>query len=163
MGGGTAYWGQVAALIVAVVAVTGSLYFTQRQIDRLRDQTRVFTRYYAELIGAVATDTTATSSGLDLAISEMIGQYYFPYVLTDSLGSPLAWRGIGTEGDIRDAALMSRVGKRIQDFDEQYDPIPIGNPDAPLLFHYGDPPEVRRLRVLPFIQLGLMAVILALV
>ena len=163
IGRGAAYWGQVAALIVAVVAVAGSLYFTQRQIDHLRDQTRVFTRYYAQLIGVLATDTTATSSGLDLAIDEMIAQSNFPYVVTDSLGGPLAGRGIGIEGDIRDAALMSRVGKRIRDFDEQYDPIPIGNPGAPQLFHYGDPPEVRRLRVLPFVQLGLMAVILALV
>jgi signal transduction histidine kinase len=58
---------------------------------------------------------------------------------------------------------MTRVEDRIREFDEQYEPIPIGAPDAPLLFHFGDPPEVRRLRILPFIQLGLMAVILGLV
>jgi signal transduction histidine kinase len=150
-------------LLVAVVAVAGSLHYAQRQVDRLKDQTSRFTRSYAELIGIVATDTSTTSSGLDYAISEMIGGYDFPYVVTDTSGTPHAWRGLGVEGDQRDPEVARRIERSVEVFDRQFDPIPISNPEAPLLFHYGDPPEVRRLRVLPYIQLGLMALVLALV
>ncbi len=162
-GRGFAFWGQAVALLVAVVAVAASLHYAQRQVDRLRDETRRFTRSYAEMIGIVATDTTTTSTSLDQAISEMIGQYDFPYVLTDTSGTPLAWRGLNVEGELGDPEVARRIGRLVEVFDRQFEPIAISNPEAPLLFHYGDPPEVRRLRVLPYIQLGLMALVLALV
>jgi len=89
--------GEAIALLVAVAAVAGSLHYAQRQVDRLRDQTSRFTRSYAELISIVSSDTSTTSSNLDYAISEMLGRYDFPYVLTDTGGTPLAWRGLGVE------------------------------------------------------------------
>ena len=155
--------GEAIALLVAVAAVAGSLHYAQRQVDRLRDQTSRFTRSYAELISIVSSDTSTTSSNLDYAISEMLGRYDFPYVLTDTGGTPLAWRGLGVEGDRRDPEVARRIHRSVEVFDSQFEPIPISNPEGPLLFHYGDPPEVRRLRALPYIQLGLMVLVLALV
>ena len=131
------FWLQTLALLTAAAAVVVSLAYSNRQIERLRDQTRSFTRSYAELISFVATDTSASSSQLDIAISHLIAQYDFPYVVTDTFGTPLA--------------------------SSQFEPIPLEVPGAPQIFHYGDPPSVRRLRILPYIQLGLLAFVLLLV
>ena len=160
---GKTFWRQALALLMAAAAVAVSLAYSNRQIERLRDQTRSFTRSYAELISFVATDTTASSSQLDIAFSRMIAQYDFPYVVTDTFGTPLAWRGVGAGADSIDARALDRIAERARAFDRQFGPIPLEVPGAPQIFHYGDPPSVRRLRILPYIQLGLLTIVLLLV
>ena len=157
------FWLQTMALLVAASAVVVSLAYSNRQIERLRDQTRAFTRSYAELISFVATDTSASSSQLDIAFSHLIAQYDFPYVVTDTFGTPLAARGVGYTIESDEAGAIDRIAARARMFDRQFEPIPLENPGAPQIFHYGDPPSVRRLRILPYIQLGLLAFVLLLV
>ena len=86
------YWRQALALLIAAAAVTGSILHTNTQVEYLRDDLRRFTRSWAEIISAVATDTTAVSSRLDEAVSRLIARYDFPYVVTDREGRPLSWR-----------------------------------------------------------------------
>ncbi|MCK4350333.1 MAG: hypothetical protein KAX13_05705, partial [Candidatus Krumholzibacteria bacterium] len=160
---GRTFWRQALALLIAAAAVAVSLAYSNRQIERLRHQTRSFTRSYAELISFVATDTTASSSQLDIAFSRMIAQYDFPYVVSDTFGTPLAWRGVGAGADSIDARALDRIAERARAFDRQFEPIPLEVPGAPQIFHYGDPPSVRRLRILPYIQLGLLTIVLLLV
>ncbi len=157
------FWRQAMALLVAAASVAMSLAYSSRQVERLREETRRFTRSYAELISFVATDTTASSTQLDIAFSQLIAQYDFPYVVTDTFGTPLAWRGVGVETDSVNASTLARIAARVRVFDRQFEPIPLEVPGAAQIFHYGDPPSVRRLRVLPFIQLGLLALVLLLV
>ncbi len=157
------FWLQTLALLAAAVVVVVSLAYSNRQIEHLRDQTRGFTRSYAELISFVATDTSASSSQLDIAFSHLIAQYDFPYVVTDTFGTPLAWRGVGYPAESAGAGALDRIAARARMFDRQFEPIPLEVPGAPQIFHYGDPPSVRRLRILPYIQLGLLAFVLLLV
>jgi signal transduction histidine kinase len=153
----------VLALAAAALAVALSLWYTGRQVERLRERTRGFTRFYAELIGWVATDTTAVGTALDVALSRLIAEYDIPWVVTDEAGAPLAWRGVGEPEDSDEAVVRRRVARRAVLFDRHYDPVPIPIPGAPQRFHYGDPPEVRRLKALPWIQLGLSAIVLLLI
>ena len=157
------FWLQTLALLTAAAAVVVSLAYSNRQIERLRDQTRRFTRSYAEMISFVATDTSASSSQLDIAFSHLITQYNFPYVVTDTFGTPLAWRGVGYSVESFDTGALDRIAAKARMFDRQFEPIPLEVPGAPQIFHYGDPPSVRRLRILPYIQLGLLAFVLLLV
>jgi len=162
-GGRMVFWRQALALLVAAAAVALSLAYSGRQVERLREETRRFTRSYAELISIVATDTTASSTQLYIAFNQLIAQYDFPYVVTDTFGTPLACRGVGVEGDSVIASTLAHIAARVRVFDRQFEPIPLEVPGAAQIFHYGDPPAVRRLRVLPFIQLGLLALVLLLV
>lgn len=162
-GGGISFWLQVVALLVAAVAVAVSLAFTNRQVEHLREETRRFNRSYAELIGYVATDTSETITQLDLAVSQLISQYDFPWVVTDTTGRPLSWRGVGDVVSSEEPADLEQIAERVREFDRQFEPIPIRAPGAPQVFHFGEPPEVRRLRIFPYVQLGLMAVVLILI
>ncbi len=155
------FWLQALALLLAAAGVAASLAYSNRQVERLREETRRFTRSYAELIGFVATDTTTSSTGLDNAVSQLIAQYDFPYVVTDSLGTPRSWRGVRQAGT--DEEGMARLARRVRIFDRQFEPIPLEAPGAVQVFHYGDPLPVRRLRVLPYIQLALLTLVLLLV
>lgn len=156
-------WPLVVALAVAGLAVAASLWYTGRQVERLRERTRGFTRFYAELIGHVATDTTATGTRLDLALSRLIAEYDIPWVVTDTTGTPLAWRGVGEAEASDEAGVRARVAERAAAFDRHYEPVPIPVPGAPQVFHFGDPPEVRRLKALPWIQLLLSALVVGLI
>ena len=160
-GAGAGFWLQVLALFLAAVVVTVSLFDSGRQVELLRDETRRFTRSYAELISAVATDTTGYSTALDAAVSQMIARFDFPYIVTDSTGVPRSWRGVGEAGDTPES--LARIADRIEIFDRQFEPIPLEVPGAEQIFHYGDPPAVRRLRILPWVQLGLLAMVLVLI
>ncbi len=161
-GRGKSFWLQVLALLIAAAAVTVSIAHTNRQVERLRDDLRRFTRSYAELISAVATDTSTTSSRLDEAVSRLIARYDFPYVVTDTTGAPLSWRPM-PEGAAADPAARERAATRAHAFDRQFEPIPLEMPGAVQIFHFGDPPSVRRLRLLPYILLGLLAVVFGLI
>ncbi|MFC1530410.1 sensor histidine kinase [Gemmatimonadota bacterium] len=130
-------------------------------MELLREETRRFTRSYAELISAVATDTTGYSTVLDAAVNDMIARFDFPYIVTDSTGVPHSWRGIGEDGETDES--LARIIERITLFDRQFEPIPLEQPGAEQIFHYGDPPAVRRLRILPWVQLGLLAMVLLLI
>ncbi len=162
-GGRGRTWPLVVALALAGLAVAASLWYTGRQVERLRERTRGFTRFYAELIGYVATDTTATGTRLDLALSRLIAEYDIPWVVTDPTGTPLAWRGVGEAEDSADPGVRARVAERAVAFDRHYEPVPIPVPGAPQVFHFGDPPEVRRLKALPWIQLLLSALVVGLI
>jgi hypothetical protein len=158
---GLGFWLQALALLLSAAVITVSLLYSGRQVELLREETRRFTRSYAELISAVATDTTSYSTSLDAAVSQMIARFDFPYIVTDSTGIPHSWRGIGEEGDTEES--LARIVDQARDFDHQFDPIPLDLPGAEQIFHYGDPPAVRRLRLLPWIQLGLLALVLMLI
>ena len=160
-GGGLGFWLQALALLLSAAVITVSLLYSGRQVELLREETRRFTRSYAELISAVATDTTSYSTSLDAAVSQMIARFDFPYIVTDSTGVPHSWRGIGEEGDTGES--LARIVDHARNFDRQFDPIPLDLPGAEQIFHYGDPPAVRRLRLLPWIQLGLLALVLMLI
>jgi len=160
-GGKSGLWFQILALLLAAVVVTVSLLYSGRQVELLRDETRRFTRSYAELISAVATDTSGYSTALDAAVSQMISRFDFPYIVTDSTGVPHSWRGIDEDGETGES--RARILDRVALFDRQFEPIPLELPGAEQIFHYGDPPAVRRLRILPWVQLGLLAMVLLLI
>ncbi|MFC1595351.1 sensor histidine kinase [Gemmatimonadota bacterium] len=160
-GGGLRFWLPALALFLSAAVIAVSLLYSGRQVELLREETRRFTRSYAELISAVATDTTSYSTSLDAAVSQMIARFDFPYIVTDSTGVPRSWRGTGEEGDT--AESLARIVDQVRIFDRQFDPIPLDLPGAEQIFHYGDPPAVRRLRLLPWIQLGLLALVLMLI
>jgi len=157
------WWGQAAALAAAFLLAAGSLGYSHRQIEELRNETRRITRSFAELIGHVATDTTGISSPLDLAVSRFIAAYDFPYVVTDTGGRPLAWRGLDLEPGLPEEEARREAARRAEEFDERFEPILLQVPGADQVFHYGDPREVRNLRSLPWIQVGLLGLVLALV
>jgi len=155
--GGLGFWLQALALLLSAAVITVSLLYSGRQVELLREETRRFTRSYAELISAVATDTSSYSTDLDFAVSQMIARFDFPYIVTDSTGVPHSWRGVGEDGKTPES--LERIVNRMRVFDRQFDPIPLDLPGAEQIFHYGDPPAVRRLRLLPWIQLGLLALV----
>jgi signal transduction histidine kinase len=160
-GGRGGIWLQLLALLLAAIVISVSLLYSGRQVELLREETRRFTRSYAELISAVATDTTGYSTVLDAAVSQMIARFDFPYIVTDSTGVPHSWRGVDEDGKTDES--MARILDRVALFDRQFEPIPLDLPGAEQIFHYGDPPAVRRLRIIPWVQLGLLALVLLLI
>ena len=162
-GGRLLVWLPRGAVLVGALAAAASLIYSHRQIEALREEIRGHTRAYAELIGQVAGDTTGAAGPLDLAVSRMIAAYEFPYVVTDGQGEPLAWRGISISGVEDPEGRLGPVRRAVDRFDRSYEPIRLEVPGSVQIFHYGDPPAVRRLRVVPYVQLAVLALVVALV
>ena len=86
-------------------------------------------------------------------LRELIGEFDNPMAITDSTGTPVYWRSIGVPEDpsTRDPAVIARVQKIVARMDRQNPPFRIFNEalEEQFVIHYGDPPALVRLRIIP--------------
>ncbi|MEA1996078.1 MAG: HAMP domain-containing sensor histidine kinase [Gemmatimonadota bacterium] len=98
-------------------------------------------------------------------LRELIGEFDSPLAITDSLGKPAFWASIGVPEDFStsDPEVHERVKKIIRRMDRQNPPLRIYNAslDEIYVVHYGDPPALVKLRLIP-IYLGTILIVFSL-
>lgn len=152
-----------AALFVgAIVLVAGLLFYTQSVIEDLRDEGRETVSLYAQLIAKGVTEASDTE--LDFVFREIIQKVRFPIIHSDPKGTPVNWRNLPKEGKLG----LEMVRRLMKDMDSQNSPIPlivtVKSMEASLdtnivlgYLHYGDSTLIRQLRLLPYIEIGAVA------
>lgn len=152
-----------AALFVgAVILVAGLLFYTNSVIKDLRQESRETVSIYAQLIATGITETTDTE--LDFVFREIIQKVRFPIIHSDAEGTPVNWRNLPKSGELQTEA----VRRIMKDMDSQNTPIPlvITVPDPESTdprrivmgyLHYGDSTLIRQLQLLPYIEIGVVA------
>ena len=149
-----------------VILVTGALWYNNSLITRMKVQSEDTTRLFSKFIG-IALEDVGEQSSQDL-IRDVRHAMTLPFVLTDRLGRPVAWGGIGIEmladdeykrvvdfdpGRSEDPVL-EKVLRKSFEFDRINDPVRVESENLALVIHYGPSGLSRELRIAPFVQLG---------
>jgi hypothetical protein len=156
------------------VLVVATFLFTQEAVRRLTEQVEDT----SELLASVAAQATLPSTinpQLQRVLGAMQRGIRFPLVITDTTGTPRAWRGITTvESDLVPSASLDsvafgmpisevidqrvkRVKAEIPALDRVHPPIELRqSPAAPVMghLHFGNPPVLEQLRWMPLIAVA---------
>ncbi|MBN1825589.1 MAG: HAMP domain-containing histidine kinase [Candidatus Eisenbacteria bacterium] len=159
-------------------------FYTNHLIDRLQKETELLSRIFAQFAAGTIMPA-ARNEAISGVFSEMIADLPFPVIVTDRRGVPWTWHAIPDElngvsvrvedvsfSDFQDtdpenpaSAPMKEVISLAARMDRTNAPIPFFDPRSGILVgkvHYGDPPVVSTLRLLPFIQAALVAIFILL-
>lgn len=149
-------------LLFGVIGITFVfITYTQDVILRLKEEetqnVEVYARLYQQLI-----DPETPGSDFNLIFENIIQKGRFPMVFSDSAGVPQNWRLLDKSLDTetrKTPEVLAQVKKAMEKMDKQRSPREIRyQGQLVLLFHYGDPPIVNRLRLMPYVELILVAV-----
>lgn len=146
-----------AYFIVVGTALTLAFLFDARATvrDLEENQREIIRSYGVYLITRIASTDLLEGEELSLVLNR-IQEMDIPIVVTDIEGNPTAWKGIDIPQDPDDPEAISQIRELIAEMDAEVDPVPFDySPDLRMLLHYQNPPAVRRMRWLPFVEIGI--------
>jgi signal transduction histidine kinase len=163
-------------LFLAVVALMAALMVHSNiVIARLNTETENLCTVLARFF-AVSTFQATEDPALRTIFVEVVGKINFPIVLTDTKGIPRAWKEIGIPSSSIPDSVLQRAWetglvppevKRIQDIamklDRRHPPVPVerlGTPTVLGRVHYGEPPLIAQLRWVPYLEFGVILILL---
>lgn len=147
----------VALVLLFSALLAWYLFYTERIVRALRaDAVTLSALYAAALRGLNDPSDESGVRGL-LEVQRLILETGVPMVLTDPDGRVLAAENLPFEADLESAEGQARVRAYVARLDARH--APLGDPEISLL-HFGDPPIVRRLRWIPWLQAGAAVLIL---
>ena len=163
-------------LFLGIVALMAALVLHSNYlISRLNKETQSLCTVLARFF-AVSTFQAAEDPILTVIFRDVVGNINFPLILTDTRGIPRAWKLIGIppsavpdsvlEGAARTGVvppIVKKIQERAAKLDRRNPPIEVkrlGNPGVLGYVHYGEPPLVAQLRWVPYIEFGVILVLL---
>ena len=144
---------KTALFFIAMAMIISLFFYNQSIINSLRNDSRKTMNLYAELI--VKGITESNDVELDFVFREIIQKVTFPIIQSDTSGNPVIWKNLNDENTLSKKDLK----KIILSMNNQNNPIPleikINNEKKFKIgyLHYGDSLIVKRLQILPYIQL----------
>jgi len=151
--------------LVALLAIAlASFLYVQDIIFKLEDTSMMQSRIFARFSSAISSDDTSGDTE-SIIFDEIISKIRFPVMVTDSAGSPLAWRNIGSYDTLfsdmltrEDTIEMKRIMGRL---DSENKPIEIVyNNRLFAIVHYGQDALYKRLQFAPFFQIIVTSIFL---
>lgn len=155
----------LASVLLTVALVVHSNYVIARLNAESRSLCTVLARFFA-----VSTIQAAEDPMVRPIFREVARNITFPLVVTDMRGIPRAWKEIGIPPEAVPDSLLNlaettgrldpsvrRIQEIARDLDRVNRPIAVvrlGQPDTLGQIHYGEPPVVRQLRWLPYLEFG---------
>jgi signal transduction histidine kinase len=143
--------------IVLIAAIF--VYYTQDVIGKIKENSRKVLTTYARLWQMAASAPT-TGAEIDVIFEEIIQKSDFPIVVTSAEGEPQAWRGIDVDWNDTTYQSREKLRKVVKKMDEHKEPIPIFfGPEKKVInyLHYGDPPLIAQLRMMPIVEVGVLS------
>ena len=135
------------------------LSYTQGIVNELRNDNGEIVKLYAEIIAETISDENDTN--LDFVFDEIIQKAQFPIIYSNTKKEPIYSKNINTD--------KSKLKKIQLTMDEQNEPIPLRytNPLTKKIIligylHYGDSSQIEKLKWLPFIEIGAIALFILL-
>ncbi len=160
----------VALLILLV------LLYTNRVIQRMEEQSQATTRLFSRFIAEVVLQVDDT--GKENILQDVLAEIKLPIILTDAEGRPFAWHRVGIPEPADDEfeslflidpenpppGNISDLIELTHKFDSANEPIPVSfGPEGAVqaYVHFGPSRLQNELRLMPFIQLALFLVFMA--
>ena len=145
----------------AVLLIVGLFIYTQSIIEKLRNENRETVSFHVKLFAKGISE--AEGDELDFFFREIIQPISFPIIIADKEGNPQQWRNLPNNDDLS----VDNVREHLKDMAEENEPIPLiiyleefgTTKDLELGFiYFGDSTLISRLRVLPYIEIGMVTV-----
>jgi signal transduction histidine kinase len=163
-------------LFLAVVALMGALVLHSNfLIGRLNTETQSLCYVLARFF-AVSTFQAAEDPMMAPIFRDVVGNINFPIILTDTKGIPRAWKHIAVppaavpDSVLQQAAetgivppLVTRIQEAAARLDRRHPPVPVerlGTPGVLGYVHYGEPALVAQLRWVPYVEFGVILLLL---
>ena len=153
---------KLALLFGIIILALVYVFYTQYVINRLKEDSKRVVTAYARLWSLVASEAT-TGAEIDLIFDEVIRKSNFPIIVTSADGQPQAWRGISIAWDDTTVQAKLKLRELIRKMDKDKAPIPIyyGEEKKVINFlHYRDSELISQLRIMPYLELGLLVVVI---
>ncbi len=139
----------LATLFVALLV--WYLVHTERVARVLREDAATITEIFAEVQGILQDPSPESSDRRLFQLQDLILHVGVPLVVTDASDSVVAVANLPFEADPETAEGQRRVRDYVRTLDARNPPV--GDPRMARI-HYGDPPELRTLRWVPWLQTG---------
>lgn len=151
--------------------------YTNRVIRRMEEQSGATTRLFSRFIAEVVLEVD--DKGKREILQEVLSEIRLPIILTDVEGRPFVWHRVGIpepadeefeqlltiDPDNPPPGKISRLIDLAKRFDDSNDPVPVRlgpSGDVQAYVHFGPSKLQSELRLMPFIQLALFLVFMAL-
>jgi signal transduction histidine kinase len=146
-----------AFLIIGLLGVIGLfVFFNQGIVRDLRRDAAKVSEAYARLIQYGASEATDPAV-INFIFDNIITKVNFPIIVTDRNGIPAAWTMSFSPSDTS-AATRAILKNYIKEFDSQNKPIEIRSDSTVIsLLHYGDSSVIGRLRLIPVVEMTVLA------
>lgn len=144
----------VILVAAGVLLLLGSyVWYTQRVVNELRREAARTGQMFARIYGALSDPNAESGDAALLDLSRTVQELGVPVILTDSAGRPTAAANLPFIAKIDDP----RVAAYVVQLDRQNRPV--GHPGL-VTVHFGNTPLVNGLRVIPLLQVSVLAVLL---
>ena len=172
---------KTALFVGGSVLAAAVFLFTHQSVSRLSHEVSTTSQLLAQF-SAQASIPASRDPQLQHIFSELIQNIDFPIIITDTLGTPRAWHGVGMESSLVPtealdslsmrmpvspvtAARVKRIRDRVAVLDRVHKAIPMREPRTRQLIgqlHYGEPSLMNRLRWMPFLTVAGVGLLLLL-
>ena len=142
--------------VSGAVLTLACLFDAQTTVRELEENQREIIRSYGVyLITSVASEEVQEGEELNLVLSR-IQEMDVPIIVTDLNGNPTSWKGVDIPQDPDDPEVIARVRDLVAVMDGDAEPVTFNyGPELQMLLHYQNSPAVRRMRWLPFVEIGI--------
>ena len=146
-----------AFLVFGLLAVIGIfMYFNETVVRNLRQDAAKVSEAYAHLIQYGASEATDPEV-INFIFENIITKVNFPIIVTDKDGYPAAWTLEYSPLDTTEATRLA-LQKMVVEFDSHNKPIEIFSDSTVIsILHYGDSALIGRLRLIPIIEISVIA------
>ncbi|MDP8239918.1 MAG: HAMP domain-containing sensor histidine kinase [Candidatus Hatepunaea meridiana] len=142
--------------VLAVATILAVMVYTESMVSDLRESSRRFLTLKVERFRMLLVDED--NAALDAYLSEMAAKD-FPLIVTDSTRTPTSWSGLPELDELpRKTALKRAEHYKGEWLRQGNEPVPIEIPEYGLkfYFYYGDSEQIRRLRMMPWIEVAVV-------
>ena len=152
-------WPVVLVTLGLLLLLGSYLWYAQRVVTELRGEAerngRMFARVYGALVDPDTSGTAGTAALFDLA--REIRELGVPVILTDVQGRPTAFANLRDYG----YGVANPNDPRLLEVVRSLDRVnqPVRQPDGGLI-HFGNTPVVRGLRIIPQLQVAMLAMLI---
>ena len=150
------HWPTALALLAALI-LAWYLVYSQLLVREMRKDAQVHSRIVVRVLAGLS-DPDSDPFEMLLGLSSDIQRLRVPIVYTDQDGVPAIWENLPFDAVEGDTADMIRVLEYADRLAAQNPPI--SEPGLGTIY-FGDPPTVRRLRWVPWLQVGALVGLLA--
>jgi len=127
------------------------LVYTQGIVRQVQDSSRRLSEIFVEVHGGLATEDPTEETQALANLQRIINESQVPLILMGAADTVISVVNLPFEVDLETVEGQAEVRAYARRLDERN--APVGNPNLQHI-HFGDTPEVRNLRWVPYLQAG---------
>ncbi len=154
---------KVVLLIFAFIIVAGTLWYTHSIVRDLEANQKHIASLFAKSFEYIGSNKTQTGD-YSFVLEEVINNIDFPMILSDAADEPLQPYSLNVKNIALDSTMSTSqqrlyLKRLMVEMDQQNPRIKVEASDSLILnyVHYGESKLITRLRLLPFIEISVVA------